>query len=157
MFKRVLDGKFKKPLLLARLTHVRLYALSSEEIRRQRTLACRIRRAKNRTVIILRERYLQAFCDLRYRFRFLCSKSKSALKSLAGHWKTHTGSIDFGSCFRRASDGSLQIEPRTAGCMSGIDIELAKYPWMDLVDYQIFLDGFHAGAQYRAGISDLGS
>jgi hypothetical protein len=28
--------------------------------------------------------------------------------------------------------------------MIGIDTELAKYPWLDLVDPQIFLDGFDA-------------
>jgi hypothetical protein len=41
--------------------------------------------------------------------------------------------------------------------MRGIDTLLAKYPWMDLIDRQIFLDGFDAGEQYRAGISDSGN
>jgi hypothetical protein len=41
--------------------------------------------------------------------------------------------------------------------MNGIDTLLAKHPWLDLVDRQIFLDGFDTGEQYVRRISVLGN
>jgi hypothetical protein len=41
--------------------------------------------------------------------------------------------------------------------MIGIDTELAKYPWLDLVDPQIFLDGFDAEERHSQNISCSGS
>jgi len=41
--------------------------------------------------------------------------------------------------------------------MNGIDIELAKYPSLDLVDRQIFLDGFDAVERHGQSISGSGS
>lgn len=59
-----------------------------------------------------------------------------------------------GPCFRKLVDGALVQESRTTARSEGIDKELAKYPWMDLVHYQIFLDGFDAGEQYCPNNSD---
>src|ERR1039458_398229 len=90
-------------------------------------------------------RLVGVWLDLRYPLVFLWCKSQSAVKSLIGHWKSHTGRVDIGPEFRLAPDRSLEREPRTIARSKGIDTELAKYPWTDLIDHQIFLDGFDAG------------
>jgi hypothetical protein len=100
------------------------------------------------------ELLLEQWCVLQQKIDFLCSKSKSSLRSLVGHWKTRIETVDYGPCFRRLSDGSLRQESRTIARMRGRDTLLAKYPWMDLVDHQIFLEGFDAGEQYGRNISD---
>jgi hypothetical protein len=79
---------------------------------------------------------------------FLWCKSRSALRSLIGRWKSHTGLVDIGPAFRLLPDGLLVHEPRTDARSKDIDIELAKYPWLDLIDRQIFLDGWTMGERY---------
>jgi hypothetical protein len=91
--------------------------------------------------------------DMQYRIRFLRCKLRSGVDSLIGHWRSHTGRVDIGPAFRRLPDGSLQPEPRTIARSQGIDNEWAKFPWLDLADRQIFLDGFLAGELYGRGIS----
>lgn len=114
-------------------------------------------RARTPMALALLQRSLRKFCGLGQNLWLHCSKSKCALRNLVGRWKLHIRSIDFGLVYRQLSDGSLQIEPRTEARMSGIETLLAKYPWMDRFDFQMFLDGFDAGERYRAGISDSGS
>lgn len=84
---------------------------------------------------------------------------------LLGRWKSASTLVDYGpaSVCRpdgsaiRLRDGSPVLESRTQARMNGIDTLLAKHPWLDLVDRQIFLDGFDTGEQYVRRISVLGN
>lgn len=58
---------------------------------------------------------------------------------------------------RRFPSGLIQPEIWTQGRTHGIDSLLATRPWADIVDMQIFLDGFEAGAQWYRRTHDLGS
>lgn|ERR1039458_708726 len=98
-----------------------------------------------------------AMHGMQCRIRLLGCKLRSGVKSLIGRWQSHTGRVDIGPAFRRLPDGSIQTEPRTNARSQGIDTELAKFPWLDLIDRQIFLDGFDAGERYKAGILDSGT
>ena len=82
----------------------------------------------------------------------LWNRANATLRSACGHWKTqsttkHSG-LDFGPALRRLADGSLQPRIETQARIRGIDNLLAIRPWADIVDMQIFLDGFEAGAQW---------
>lgn len=102
----------------------------------------------------LRSRVLWRWYCLRCEASTLWCRSQRAVKSLIGHWKSRIEQVDIGPAFRRLPDGSYLPEPRTIARSKGIDSELAKYPWMDLIDRQIFLDGFDAGERYDQSTSD---
>jgi len=97
---------------------------------------------------LLRGRLVGATLGMQYRLRLLGCKSHSAVKSLIGRWRSHTGRVDSGPASQQLPDGSLQTEPRTTARSEGINRELAKFPWMDLIDRQSFLDGFDAEERY---------
>ena len=82
----------------------------------------------------------------------LWSICSTTLASAYGHWKTRIGvksrTVVFGPAFRRLPDGSLLPEERTIARSKCIDNLLAIHPWADLVDVQIFLEGFDAGEQW---------
>ena len=56
--------------------------------------------------------------------------------------------LDFGVALQRRPDGSYQPNTRTAFRSESIDKLLAKYPWADIEDARMFLEGFDAGGQW---------
>lgn len=123
----------------------------------QRNLRLRIHQAISRSVS---RPYQSLFYDQDApytRLRTLWNRCQIAHSNLIGRWKTHIVRVDYGPLFRRSPDGSLQLESSTQARMSGIKILLAKYPWLDLFDRQIFLNGFEAGERYRGSIVDSGN
>jgi len=61
-----------------------------------------------------------------------------------------TPHVDLGQVFRQTPDGSFVNQPGTRARAEGIRNLSAKYPWVDMVHRQIFLDGFHAAEQMCA-------
>src|SRR5271170_3406845 len=80
--------------------------------------------------------------------------SASAL-SARGHWKTKQRTVDFGPALQTFPDGSYKAESSTQARIRSIDSLLATRPWADIVDMQIFLDGFDAGEQWGRCRPDL--
>jgi len=57
-------------------------------------------------------------------------------------------SVDLGPAVQRSPDGRLLPCSRTVAHSCGIRSLETKYPWADLVDVQVFLLGFDAGARW---------
>ena len=95
---------------------------------------------------------------LRKRAIALFYRCSATLRSARGHWKTHTGkgfrAVDLGPALRQLEDGTYQPIGRTTARIECTDRLLAKHPWADVVDLQIFLDGFDAGEQWGRGNLD---
>ena len=56
--------------------------------------------------------------------------------------------LDFGPALQRLPDGSFVPSARTDGRSLGIDRLLARYPWADKLDAQIYLEGFDEGERW---------
>ena len=84
----------------------------------------------------------------------LAYKLQRAVQNQIGRWKNHIEQVDLGPAFRALPDGSLVQESRTTARSEGIRNLSAKYPWTDLFDHQMFLDGFEAGERYAARSAD---
>jgi hypothetical protein len=80
------------------------------------------------------------------------NKCSVTLRSAHGHWRTQISTsyptADFGPALQRLPDGSFQPRIETQARIRGIDSLLATRPWIDIVDMQIFLEGFETGAQW---------
>jgi hypothetical protein len=59
--------------------------------------------------------------------------------------------IDFGPALRCREDGSWHANERTDARSKSIDMLLAKYPWADIEDARMFLEGFDAGEKWALG------
>jgi hypothetical protein len=77
---------------------------------------------------------------------------RSVVCNVRGHIQTLRAiehqSVDLGPAVVRLPDGRLQPCSRTVAHSYGIRSLETKYPWVDLVDVQVFLMGFDAGARW---------
>jgi hypothetical protein len=82
--------------------------------------------------------------------RHLCI-SLSALRSCLGHIRTALRegqySIGIGPVFAQSG----QLDLRTHSRNEGIEKVRSRFPWMDVLDIQIFLAGFDAGERFAGG------
>ena len=96
---------------------------------------------------------------LKYSLAAFWSKSSATFRSARGHWKiqstTKRRMIDFGPALQSLPDGSFQPRIETQARIRGIDNLLATHPWVDIVDMQMFLNGFDAGAKWYRSNPDL--
>lgn len=74
----------------------------------------------------------------------------SSLRSVLGHIRLQyeEGVVSAGQALEQGEDQSVQRNRRTLARIVGIEELSAKYPWMDHVDYRMFLEGFDAGEQW---------
>ena len=98
---------------------------------------------------------------LGYSLAAFWSKSSATLRSAHGHWRTQIStrnpSVDFGPALQCLPSRSFQPRVETQARIRGIDSLVATRPWVDIVDMQIFLEGFEAGAQWCRSNQDSGS
>jgi hypothetical protein len=87
----------------------------------------------------------------RFRTRLICSLCIwiSGFYSWRGHIRiqspTELPSVDFGPCLDSDCNGRLSLNTRTLARKLYTKKIAAIYPWMDMVDRQMFLNGFDAG------------
>lgn len=77
-----------------------------------------------------------------------------SLRSLRGHIEmqlsTERLAVDLGPAWDKLPDGSYRENTRTAVRSRCVEVLLARHPWVDSVDLQMFLMGLDAGAELSA-------
>jgi hypothetical protein len=86
---------------------------------------------------------------------------QSTFRSFCGHIQTIRAieyqSVDLGPAVQHSPDGRFLPCSRTVAHSDGIRCLTTKYPWADLVDSQVFLFGFDAGARWALSNADSAS
>lgn len=84
-----------------------------------------------------------------------------ACRSFCGHIESQSAkqrlTLDVGPALEPFPDVSTSSNKRTLARMRGIENLSAKYPWADIPDRRIFLEGFDAGEQWAQNKLDIES
>jgi hypothetical protein len=82
----------------------------------------------------------------------------SSFRSFLGHMRIQSPKEGYlfscGPALVRDQTGHYQPNARTHARGEGIRALLAKHPWADRPDFQIFLEGFDAGEQFARSAND---